>query len=161
MTLPKIPRAVQLGHAALTQVASPVEVDKVMLNHLADGLDAAYRRLPHAAGLALPQLGIPLRGFIMSGRYFTPNRYRFCFNPEIISHQNPTLVEEEGCFSLPGKQFKVSRWLRIGVRYIDRKGQTVEEFFWPGPARVFQHELDHLDGILISDPRRVVTDPEA
>jgi peptide deformylase len=161
VTLPKIPKTVQLGHPALTQVASPVEVDKTMLDHLANSLDAACRRLPHAAGLALPQLGIPLRGFMMSGRYFTPNRHRFCFNPEILSFQNPKAVEDEGCFSLPGQRFKVSRYLRINVRYIDRKGQTVEEFLWPGPARVFQHELDHLDGILISDPRRVIEDPKA
>jgi peptide deformylase len=160
-TLPKIPKTVQLGHPALTQVASPVEVDKVTLNHLADGLDAAYRRLTRAAGLALPQLGIPLRGFVMSGRYFTPNRFRYCFNPEILSFQNPVQVDDEGCFSLPGQQFKVSRYLRINVRYIDRNGKTVEEFLWPEPARVFQHELDHLDGILINDPRRAIEDPKA
>lgn len=93
-------------------------------------------------GIAANQCGLPYRVFIMSGQELIP-----CFNPRIVDYSNETIYLEEGCLSFPGLFVKIKRPRRIKVRYTEPNGNTVTRVFDGMTARVFQHELDHLDGI--------------
>jgi peptide deformylase len=79
------------------------------------------------------------------------DKVRKVINPEILSPGNSTMEIEEGCLSVPGIHKKVRRSKRISVRYQNETGAIVEEYLKNYPARVFQHEFDHLDGVLFVD----------
>lgn len=93
-------------------------------------------------GLSANQCGLPYRVFIMHGVELIP-----CFNPRIVDVSEETIVMEEGCLSFPDLYVKVKRPKKIKVRYADINGEIVTKTFDGITARVFQHELDHLDGI--------------
>ena len=94
-------------------------------------------------GLAANQVGLSHRVFVMGAE-----KVGFaCFNPEILSGTGIE-VYEEGCVSFPGLFIKIPRLSSIQVRYADMNGVTKEERFDGLTARIFQHEMDHLDGIL-------------
>ena len=105
----------------------------------------------HAApgiGLAAPQVGEPLRLFVVDlsvGR--SPEAVQVFINPEIVERDGMQL-EEEGCLSVPGFVATVLRPRRVVVRALDREGRlrTVEGTGLL--ARALQHEMDHLDGVL-------------
>ena len=97
-------------------------------------------------GLAAPQVGISKRICVIDfeGRKLT------LINPYIIStHEKEVGVE--GCLSIPGLQFKVERALTIQVKYQDEQGEWQEKIESGFFARIIQHEIDHLDGILINE----------
>jgi len=98
-------------------------------------------------GLAAPQVGKDLRMCIarFNGR-LTP-----MVNPEITWRSKITETAEEGCLSLPGVWVPVSRAVEIVVRYQTARGDTKELKLSDMDARVVQHEVDHLDGVLIID----------
>lgn len=154
----KIPKTVQLNHPALYVVAEPVKPEQC--KELAAALDRAMRKADYPAGLALPQLGISLQGFMINGRMAAkpPYRHRYCFNPEISYNEAAgTSLQPEQCLSLPGQTYYVSRYLHIVAKYRDEDGRLLEEEFRGKLARIFLHESDHLFGILISDPSRART----
>lgn len=99
------------------------------------------------AGLAAPQIGQSLRVCIamINGKH-TP-----LINPEITWKSDETETAEEGCLSLPGIWLPVTRSVAISVAYLNAKGKAEERKFEGFSARVVQHEVDHLDGILILD----------
>ena len=105
-------------------------------------------------GLAAPQVGAPLRIFVADlsvGR--DPQGLMVMINPEIVELDGVQL-EEEGCLSLPGFNATVVRPSRIVVKGMDRDG-TVQQKEGTGLlARAFQHEIDHLDGMLFVDRLR-------
>lgn len=98
----------------------------------------------NAVGLAANQVGIPLRVFVMRN---TPENF-VCFNPKIVYHSPETELQEEGCLSFPGIDVKIKRSKNIRVRFQVPSGETISMSFDGLTARVFQHELDHLDGKL-------------
>lgn len=93
-------------------------------------------------GLSANQCGLPYRVFVMNADELIP-----CFNPRIVDYSSETVYLEEGCLSFPGLFVKVKRPRRIKVRYTEPNGNVVTRVFDGMTARVFQHELDHLDGI--------------
>lgn len=99
-------------------------------------------------GLAAPQVGEKIRVIVvlLDGKNLIP-----MINPEIIDHSYETEFGEEGCLSLPGRWGQVERYKDIVVEYRDTKSEKrilkLEKF----NARVVQHEIDHLDGILFTD----------
>lgn len=95
-------------------------------------------------GLAANQVGIPLRVFVMRG---SPENF-VCFNPKIVYASEEIDSMEEACLSFPGVSVKVKRPKEIKVRFQTPSGETTTMNFSGLTARVFQHELDHLDGIL-------------
>jgi peptide deformylase len=97
-----------------------------------------------AVGLAANQVGIPLRVFVMRGY---PENY-VCFNPKIVYYSDEKETLEEACLSFPGINVKVKRAKSIRVRFQTPSGETTTKTFDGLTARVFQHELDHLDGKL-------------
>ena len=97
-------------------------------------------------GLAANQIGVPYRVFAMRTEPMT-----VCFNPLIVDKSTKETLLEEGCLTFPGFFVKVPRADIIKVRYTEPNGQTVTKKFAGMTARIFQHELDHLDGKLFTD----------
>jgi peptide deformylase len=108
-------------------------------------------------GIAAPQVGNNLRAFILalkpSPRYpHSPTLEPTAIvNPEILQTFGPVGKDWEGCLSVPGYRGLVPRPNGIRVRYLDRFGATQEATLEGFIARVFQHEFDHLEGILYPD----------
>ena len=95
-------------------------------------------------GLAANQVGVPYRVFAMRGQ---PQNF-VCFNPRIVLPSSEQIILDEGCLSFPGLVVKVKRPRHIRVRFDTPNGDTRTETFIGMSARVFQHELDHLNGLL-------------
>jgi len=93
-------------------------------------------------GLAANQVGLPYRVFVMGMQ----NVAFACFNPEILEMEGEETIPE-GCLSFPGLYLKVKRPFRIKVRYNEMNGNLKETMFEGLTARIFQHELDHLNGV--------------
>ncbi len=139
-------KVVTLGNPVLRQKAQPVKkVTKAEQKLIDDMLEtmAEYE----GVGLAAPQVAVPLRIFVAQWEGET---YAL-FNPLIEWHSEEMVKGMEGCLSIPRVQAEVNRHLKIRVRALDRNGNPVvlEPEGWL--ARIFQHEIDHLDGILILD----------
>ena len=94
-------------------------------------------------GLSANQLGLPHRVFAMRA---SPNLV--CFNPRIVWASTETTVLEEGCLSFPNLVYKAKRPNAIRVRFATPNGEVTTKDFNGMTARVFQHEMDHMDGRL-------------
>lgn len=108
----------------------------------------------NGVGIAAPQVFQSLRIIIVASR---PNpRYPDAplmkpiamINPEIIWYSNETCLGEEGCLSVKDTRAQVERAERLTVRYLSQQGEAVEAEYSGFVARIIQHEVDHLDGIL-------------
>ena len=95
-------------------------------------------------GLAANQVGLRYRVFVMKASPLPI----VCYNPRIVDTSTETVLLEEGCLSYPNLWVKVKRPKKIKVRYAEPNGNIVTQVFDGMTARVFQHELDHLDGIV-------------
>lgn len=113
----------------------------------------AYNSIPQkmrAVGLAAPQVGFNLRIFVMVphakvGGGFSSS---ICINPKIVRHGRGERTEYEGCLSLPDQMHRISRWEVIDVEYFDEYHCPVKKTLKYWEARIFQHEMDHLEGRL-------------
>lgn len=95
-------------------------------------------------GLAANQVGVQYQIFAMRG---LPENY-VVFNPRIVDESKETITLEEGCLTYPGLYVKVKRPRHIRARFQTPNGETKTETFTGMSARVFQHELDHLKGVI-------------
>lgn len=108
-------------------------------------------------GLAAPQIGKNIRLFVVDCTPWGDENpelaeYRRVFvNPEIYERSEETSLFEEGCLSLPGIHENVRRPVRVKMRYLDENFEPHDEEFDGLPARVIQHEYDHLDGEVFTD----------
>lgn len=108
-------------------------------------------------GLAAPQIGILKRIFFMDTSPLIEDdplieKVEQAFiNPEILDRSAETTNYEEGCLSIPGIYEIVERPVKIRIRYQDTFFNTIEKELDGMPARIFQHEYDHLEGILFID----------
>jgi peptide deformylase len=124
------------------------EVDKITDVHrrLVDDMFETMRAAP-GVGLAAPQVGVLERIFVWE----VDDERGAVVNPVITESSDEEAVYEEGCLSVPGLYREVSRPARIKVEALDLDGNalsiSVDEF----KARVWQHEIDHLDGVLFID----------
>jgi peptide deformylase len=102
----------------------------------------------HGIGLAAPQIGIPKRITVIDLSFQkNPQEKIALINPEVVTREGK-VFEEEGCLSLPDIREKVSRASRVKIRAQDLKGNWFEKEADELLARAFQHEIDHLDGVL-------------
>ena len=113
-----------------------------LLDDLAETMFAAP-----GAGLAANQIGVALRVCVVKG---DDNQVYHLVNPEIVKGEGVT-VGYEGCLSYPGWFGEVARYETVTVKALNRKGKSVRHKASGFTARAFQHELDHLDGILFTD----------
>lgn len=96
-------------------------------------------------GLAAPQLGNPVKMFVM--RHSTEGEIAV-YNPKIINVSDETTCIEEGCLTFPGLFFHVTRPEAVQVTFQDRKGEEKSMELTGMDSRCFQHETDHLHGVL-------------
>ena len=117
-------------------------------------------RNANGVGLAAPQIGVTQRLFVAElpedEEANQPQLTVILFNPEIIKGRGEQ-VGFEGCLSIPGYVGEVARYEQVVVKGLDEMGKAVRHRVEGYLARVFQHEIDHLDGILYTDR---LTDPE-
>lgn len=136
------------------------EVKKVDTN-LLDNMRATLNRFD-GLGLAAPQVGVSERFFIMkllrghdntSENEEVAQSYTLleCINPEVLQKSEECEMGNEGCLSLPEKYADVSRPSEIVVKFFDRKGNEQILRLNHMNARIFQHEFDHLEGVLFTD----------
>jgi peptide deformylase len=141
------------GDPVLRRRARPVEaVTPDIRRMIADMIDTMYDEV--GLGLAAPQVGISLRLMVVGdddGR-----EARALINP-VIAEQGGEVVAEEGCLSIPGvfAPLKRAEWVRLDAQ--DEQGRPVSITARGLRARVFQHEMDHLDGVLFIDRLDPVT----
>lgn len=122
---------------------------KILLPAAKQMADYVYRT-NNCVALAAPQIGMQERFFVMCCGY-TQNNMRFCFNPSIIDHGQQIEVKPEGCMSWEnGTQFvQVPRWRIITVIYRDEHFNLQKMSLRGKEARIYQHEMDHLNGLMI------------
>lgn len=129
-----------------------------------DDFDASLRRLVQdlgetlvdasGAGLAAPQIGVSLRVFVFVDADEASPAYgevRHLVNPEIREPSTETVVDEEGCLSIPGLYYELARPQRLVACGFDVHGEPVEIAGTNRLARALAHETDHLDGVLFID----------
>lgn len=134
------------GDPILRQKAKKVEViDENLDEILEEMIETMY--MGDGVGLAAPQVGLSLRMFVMD---YGEGPIKV-INPEILEKSEEKAIEEEGCLSLPEIFEDVERSVWIKTRFQNEEGEWVEREFKDYQARVFQHEYDHLDGILFID----------
>lgn len=141
------------GEAVLHAPARTVEAVTPAIQQLIDDMVQTMYAAP-GIGLAAPQIGVPLRVFVVDLSVGRDATSLMAFvNPEFVERDGMQL-EEEGCLSVPGFNASVARPARAVVKGLDREGreQTVEGTGLL--ARAFQHEMDHLDGTLFVDRLR-------
>jgi peptide deformylase len=102
----------------------------------------------NGVGIAAPQVGVNERIFLMT---LNNQKVLPVINPEIIEMSDEKEMGEEGCLSLPNEWGRVERSKEIAVRFMTMKEEWVTMKFKGFEAREFQHELDHLNGILFTD----------
>ncbi|KNC19524.1 peptide deformylase [Arthrobacter sp. RIT-PI-e] len=158
-----LPPIVVAGHPVLRRPAEEVRgrLDDELLGRLV----ATMRRVMHAApgvGLAAPQIGIPLRIAVLedrgvldetvaAARSRTPLPFTAIIDPRYTAIGDPMDSFYEGCLSVPGYQAVVERHHAVEATWTRPDGTRTTEVFEGWPARIVQHETDHLDGRLYLD----------
>lgn len=137
---------VKIPAPVLRQKAAEVTKINKRTNFLIDDM-MRVMRLANGVGLAAPQLGILQRIVVIHPVGGKPTAL---INP-VISNVEGEAVGEEGCLSIPGLYGDVKRPATVTVKYLDRKGRERKEDLEGMPARIVQHEVDHLDGVLFID----------
>ena len=143
------------GDAVLHDKANPVDALTPEIDRLVDDMIETMYAAP-GVGLAAPQVGVPLRIFVVDisvGR--DPNGLIVMINPEFVLRDGMQL-EEEGCLSVPGFNATVVRPSHVIVKGLDREGREYQQDATGLLARAFQHEMDHLDGMLFVEHLRGV-----
>lgn len=103
-------------------------------------------------GLAAPQVGENIRMVVVTMNHGMKNAsVVVMINPRILSHSEEVAVAEEGCLSLPGQFEKVERFVGVVLEFLDLDGEKHTLKLGGLNARVTQHEIDHLDGVLFVD----------
>ena len=142
------PEIVKYGDPVLRQVARPVPKFTREVAQLIERMGRIMRAAP-GVGLAAPQIGLLQRVIL----YQLPEEgsvLHALVNPKIVSRSGEQ-IGQEGCLSIPALQGDVSRAKEIVVKGLDQHGRAVRRRATDFEARVIQHEIDHLDGILFID----------
>ncbi len=147
----------QLGNPILRQQAQLVDnIQDKRIQKLIDAL-LVTAATSNGVGIAAPQVSESVRLFIVASR---PNpRYpnaplmepTAMINPQILSHSSDIVKAWEGCLSIPGMRGLVPRYQAIEVEYTTRDSKVHRQELTNFVARIFQHEYDHLDGIVFLD----------
>ncbi|NCA84581.1 MAG: peptide deformylase [Clostridia bacterium] len=141
------------GHPILKKVAEEIDKDYPGLDQLiADMFETMYAS--DGIGLAAPQINRSIRLFIVDGTPYadkvpeTADFKKIFINPYILSEKGSDVTLDEGCLSIPNIREDVTRKDEIIIEYFDENWELKEETYTGFPARVIQHEYDHLEGVL-------------
>lgn len=145
-------------NVVLREIAAPFAVAEIGTPRVQELIDNMVQTM-HASngvGIAGPQVGVKERIIIVE----TGNGPEAFLNPEIISASPRMVNSEEGCLSIPGVFGIVKRHRAVTVRALDRHGREHTLQAKGLPAIIFQHEIDHLNGILFIDKVEKITSPQ-
>ena len=153
----KTAKIAQLGELILRTRAKPIveALDREITELIDLLIETAIAN--QGVGIAAPQISQSYRLFIIASR--PSDRYPHAptmsptaiINPRILSHSAATAKDWEGCLSVPNVRGLVPRYKEIEVEYTTREGEIKQQALTNFVARIFQHELDHLDGIVFTD----------
>lgn len=154
---------ITVPHPTLKKNARKVTDFGPQLQTLIDDMVETMRVAP-GVGLAAPQVDVPQRVIVVEfgdeeDESMEPRLYSVV-NPEIVRPSRETVIGTEGCLSIPGLVGDVERSESVTVRGFSRRGQPMKIKAKGWLARIFQHEVDHLNGILFTDIAIEVWQPE-
>jgi peptide deformylase len=144
-------KIVHYPHPALRHPARPVSAINKQLNlQIGEMMEAMYEA--KGLGLAAPQVALPFQLLVMniSGDPNKKELEEVYLNPVIVERKG-SVEDEEGCLSFPGLYQKVRRAKTIKIQAYNTKGQPIEKVVSDLEARAWQHEIDHLNGVLFID----------
>ncbi len=164
---------IKLGDPRLRKKSVPVRRFDSRLSHLAADMVETMRQA-QGVGLAAPQVGINERLIVVEMRKEDfeddpqAGKLYVVVNPEIVRVRGDKILDDEGCLSIPGYVGEVERPQHVTIKGYDLAGRPLQIKAYDFLARIFLHEIDHLDGILfidritdISKLRRIVRDPQS
>jgi peptide deformylase len=159
-----IRQIVFLPDPVLRRKAKPVDRFTPELQTLIDDMIETMRVAP-GVGLAAPQVGVSERVIVVEypeddEKEDAPKKLFVVINPEIKEFSEETEPGVEGCLSVPGLHGEVERALAVTVKGQTRRGQPIKIKAKGWLARIFQHEIDHLNGIVFTDKATRVWKPE-
>ncbi|APU69261.1 MAG: peptide deformylase [Bacteroidota bacterium] len=154
---------VAYGDPVLKKKAKDIDRDYPKLDELIDNMwDTMYNA--YGVGLAAPQIGLPIRLFMIDPAPFAEdedltaeeqeqlkNMRKVFINPQIIEEEGEEWAFGEGCLSIPEVREDVFRKPQIKIEYVDENWEKHVDTFDGLAARVIQHEYDHIEGILFTD----------
>lgn len=138
---------VTVGHPVLRQRAKKIHRVDDSVKQLVEDLIDTVSTTPNGAGLAANQIAVPLRALVT----YVEQTPQVFINPEIVEESDEVEEAEEGCLSIPGWYGPVLRKQRVTVRALNEKGKQFKVKATDFEARVLQHEIDHLNGVLFID----------
>ena len=163
---------VQTGNPVLRKVAVPIakkDIGGKKLVALINKMKKTLEGEKYGVALAAPQVGQSLRLFVVAGRVFvaedaaddapTPPHLVF-INPELVRTSRKKVEVSEGCLSVRGKYGTVERSEKATIKAQDEQGKPFVRHGSGLLAQIFQHELDHLEGILFTDKATKLDDWE-
>ena len=150
------------GHPVLRQETEEIEQDYPVKELVKNMFETMYKA--SGVGLAAPQIAEPIRLFIVDGSPFSDMEdisekeakelegfKKVFINPIIVEEKGDEWAFEEGCLSIPGVNADVVRKETVVIEYFNEKWELVEETYSGLPARIIQHEYDHIEGVLFTD----------
>ena len=148
-------KVAQMGHPVLREQGRPLERADFgipLLQKLIDDMIETMHEY-NGVGLAAPQVHMSLRLFValLEEDADAKTTATVLANPEIIANANTREDGWEGCLSIPDIRGRVPRFTNVTVKGLDRDGREIELRLEKFPARVAQHETDHVDGVLFFD----------
>mgnify|MGYP002624304594 CR=1 FL=1 len=147
------------GSSVLREKAADVDLSKADKAAVQAFFEDMHETMHHAdgCGLAAPQVGVSERMLVVDGNELI-DKYpelkgfvRKMINPVVVEESEQTSEYSEGCLSIPNVDADIRRPRTITVRYVDENLEEKEETFTDFAARMIQHEMDHLDGVLFTD----------
>jgi peptide deformylase len=144
------------GHPVLRKVAEDIDPAFPELKQLInDMFETMYSS--EGVGLAAPQIGKPVRIFVMDGTPLADDEpelegFKKAFiNARITEKSGDLRLMQEGCLSIPNLREEVNREAKIRIVYFDENWEKHDEVYEGYKARIIQHEYDHLDGVMFTD----------
>ncbi len=154
-------KIIQIGNEILRKKAKEIKKEEFSLDNLDNLIKEMKETLnkeEDGFALAAPQIGESVRIFIISGKLFQhlkgtdePQSDKIYINPKILKTSKETELMEEGCLSIRNWYGKVKRYKKIKIEAFDQDGKKFQEGASGILSQAFQHEIDHLDGILFTD----------
>ncbi len=141
----------ETGDAFLREKSLPVNPSDPLLDLLESRMRATLREA-RGVGLAAPQVGVGRRVILVQRKDVEPEQPVVLYlDPRILEMSDGKLLDWEGCLSIPAGFGRVYRAASIVVEHVLPGGEAVGEYVSGYTARIFQHEIDHLDGVLFID----------
>ena len=163
-------KIIQIGDERLRTVCEPIsvlEIDSPETKQILKDLSEALRSQDDGVAISAPQIGVTKRVFAVSTKIFDEDylagepekkfyEHIYFINPKITKFSAKTEEMEEGCLSIRGVYGLVKRPKNVSLEALNEKGEKIVRGAGGLLARIFQHEIDHLDGILFIDKASVI-----